>query len=284
MKIRPTLKEVEELAAEGKYKTVPLSCEILSDFITPIEAMRILKNVSSHCFMLESAQADEKWGRYTFLGYDPLTSVTCSRGRMKIGDVEVKTDDPSVYLREMLAEHVSPRSDDLPPFTGGLVGYFSYDYLGYAEPSVRCDVEDTEDFKDVDLMLFDKVIAFDNLRQVIVLIADMQLAEGETGYNKAALELKHMAELLREGKKIREPAGRLKGPVTPLFDRLADAARERVAANKAKRPLADVRRAAIRRLSPYAVDVSSGIESDGIKDEKKMAAFVAAVRQENDIT
>lgn len=284
MKIRPTLKEVEELAAEGKYKTVPLSCEILSDFITPIEAMRILKNVSSHCFMLESAQADEKWGRYTFLGYDPLTSVTCSRGRMKIGDVEVETDDPSVYLREMLAEHVSPRSDDLPPFTGGLVGYFSYDYLGYAEPSVRCDVEDTEDFKDVDLMLFDKVIAFDNLRQVIVLIADMQLAEGETGYNKAALELKHMAELLHEGKKIREPAGRLKGPVTPLFDRLADAARERVAANKAKRPLADVRRAAIRRLSPYAVDVSSGIESDGIKDEKKMAAFVAAVRQENDIT
>lgn len=284
MKIRPTLKEVEELAAEGKYKTVPLSCEILSDFITPIEAMRILKNVSSHCFMLESAQADEKWGRYTFLGYDPLTSVTCSRGRMKIGDVEVETDDPSVYLREMLAEHVSPRSDDLPPFTGGLVGYFSYDYPGYAEPSVRCDVEDTEDFKDVDLMLFDKVIAFDNLRQVIVLIADMQLAEGETGYNKAALELKHMAELLREGKKIREPSGRLKDPVTPLFDRLADAARERVAANKAKRPLADVRRAAIRRLSPYAVDVSSGIESDGIKDEKKMAAFVAAVRQENDIT
>ena len=284
MKIRPTLKEVEELAAEGKYKTVPLSCEILSDFITPIEAMRILKNVSSHCFMLESAQADEKWGRYTFLGYDPLTSVTCSRGRMKIGDVEMETDDPSVYLREMLAEHVSPRSDDLPPFTGGLVGYFSYDYPGYAEPSVRCDVEDTEDFKDVDLMLFDKVIAFDNLRQVIVLIADMQLAEGETGYNKAALELKHMAELLREGKKIREPSGRLKGPVTPLFDRLADAARERVAANKAKRPLADVRRAAIRRLSPYAVDVSSGIESDGIKDEKKMAAFVAAVRQENDIT
>ena len=61
----------------------------------------------------------------------------------------------------MLAEHVSSRSDDLPPFTGGLVGYFSYDYPGYAEPSVRCDVEDTEDVKDVDLMLFDKVIAFD---------------------------------------------------------------------------------------------------------------------------
>ena len=104
-------------------------------------------------------------------------------------------------------------------------------------------------------MLFDKVIAFDNLRQVIVLIADMQLAEGETGYNKAALELKHMAELLHEGKKIREPSGRLKGPVTPLFDRLADAARERVAANKAKRPLADVRRAAERRLFGFEKEI-----------------------------
>lgn len=261
---------------------------------------------------------------------------------MKIGDVEMEADDPSVYLREMLAEHVSPRSDDLPPFTGGLVGYFSYDYPGYAEPSVRCDVEDTEDFKDVDLMLFDKVIAFDNLRQVIVLIADMQLAEGETGYNKAALELKHMAELLREGKKIREPAGRLKGPVTPLFDRkrycdMVERAKAHiregdifqiVLSNRLSAPFEgsllnayrvlrtinpspymfylsgtdvevagvereyflagglDARnvRAAIRRLSPYAVDVSSGIESDGIKDEKKMAAFVAAVRQENDIT
>ena len=57
-----------------------------------------------------------------------------------------------------------PSFDYLPSFTGGLVGYFSYDYLGYSEPSVKCIVEDTENFKDVDLMLFDKVIAFDNLQ------------------------------------------------------------------------------------------------------------------------
>ncbi len=155
MKIRPTIEEVRELAATGSYDVVPVSCEILSDFTTPIETMRILKNVSTHCYMLESAQADDKWGRYTFLGYDPKTEITCVDGAMKIGALTVNTDNPSKYLRQVLADYRSPRLDYLPSFTGGLVGYFSYDYLGYSEPQVRVGAEDTENFKDVDLMLFD---------------------------------------------------------------------------------------------------------------------------------
>ena len=115
--------------------------------------------------MLESAQANETWGRYTFLGFDPKLEITCADGEMKIGSLKVKTDNPSAYLRQILADYKSPSFAYLPSFTGGLVGYFSYDYLGYSEPAVRCDVEDTEAFKDVDLMLFDKVIAFDHLRQ-----------------------------------------------------------------------------------------------------------------------
>ena len=76
------------------------------------------------------------------------------------------------------------------------MGYFSYDYLGYSEPSVRCNVEDTEDFKDVDLMLFDKVIAIDHLRQKIVLIVNMPLDEVEVGYNKAVMELNQLVGIL----------------------------------------------------------------------------------------
>ncbi len=170
MKIFPALSEVRNIAATGKYKVLPVSCEMLSDFTTPIETMRILKNVSTHCYMLESAQANETWGRYTFLGFDPKLEITCIDGKMKIGNEEIQTDHPSDYLRQILAAYKSPRFDELPSFTGGLVGYFSYDYLGYSEPSVKCNVEDTEEFKDVDLMLFDKVIAFDHLRQKIFLI------------------------------------------------------------------------------------------------------------------
>lgn len=160
----------------------------------------------------------EKWGRYTFLEYDPKMEITCMDGEMKVGDVTLHTENPSVQLRQILSEYKSPRFDYLPSFTGGLVGYFSYDYLGYSEPSIRVGVQDTEAFKDVDLMLFDKVIAFDNFRQKIILIANMSLEEAETGYHKAVRELQQLAGLLRTGEKKEEPAGRLLGEVTPLFD------------------------------------------------------------------
>ena len=71
MKFLPEMDKVKEIAKTGKYKVLPVSCEILSDICTPIEAMKILKNVSTHCYMLESAQQNEKWGRYTFMGFDP---------------------------------------------------------------------------------------------------------------------------------------------------------------------------------------------------------------------
>ncbi len=219
MNILPELNEVKRLAAEGSYKVVPVSCELLSDFTTPIETMKILKNVSTHCYMLESAQANDKWGRYTFLGFEPKLAISCVDGELKAGNLKIKTDNPSEYLRQILADYKSPRFDYLPSFTGGLVGYFSYDYLEYSEPAVRCKAEDTECFKDVDLMLFDKVIAFDNVRQKIILIANMSLADPEIEYNRAAMELKQLAELLRKGKKKEELAGHLIGEVTPLFDK-----------------------------------------------------------------
>lgn len=219
MKIIPTQEQVREIAASGNYDVCPLSCELLSDFTTPIETMRILKTVSTHCYMLESAQANDRWGRYTFLGFDPKLEITCIDGMMKAGDVQLKTEAPSSYLRQILSSYKSPRLDYLPPFTGGLVGYFSYDYLGYSEPSVRREVEDSEAFKDVDLMLFDKVIAFDNVRQKIILIANMKLDDIEIGYAKASSELRHLVDLIKHGAKKDEPAGRMTGEVTPLFCR-----------------------------------------------------------------
>ena len=219
MQIVPTLEKVKEIASTGGYRVLPVSCEILSDFTTPIEAMRILKQVSAHCYMLESAASHETWGRYTFLGFDPSLEITCRNGEMRAGCLHFPTADPSAYLRQVLEEHKSPRFDHLPPFTGGLVGYFSYDYLGYSEPSVRAEVEDREEFWDLDLMLFDKVIAFDHLRQKLILMVNMSLDEPETGYTKAVLELRQLAELLRTGAKQRDHAGRLLGPVMPLFGR-----------------------------------------------------------------
>lgn len=222
MKILPTLTEVKKIASTAKYTVLPVSCEILSDFITPIETMKILKNVSEHCYMLESAQSDETWGRYTFLGFDPKMEITCIGGKINgvLQEEKMKyTTNPSAYLREVLSKYKSPHIEGMPPFTGGLVGYFSFDYLGYSEPSVRCQSEDHEKFKDMDMMMFDKVIAFDNIRQKIILIVNMVLDNPEDNYNRAVLDLMKLIDLLRNGKKKNEPGGRLLGNVKPLFSK-----------------------------------------------------------------
>ncbi|MDE6744382.1 MAG: anthranilate synthase component I [Lachnospiraceae bacterium] len=219
MEIKPGLEEVKRIAATGEYKVLPVSCEILSDICTTIEAMKILKKVSSHCYMLESVAEQEKWGRYTFLGYDPKMEITCTGGEMTAGSIRLKTEDPAQVLRDLLADYKSPRFDYLPSFTGGLVGYFSYDYIRYQEPAAAVEVQDEEAFKDLDLMLFDKVIAFDHIRQKIILIVNMPLEDPETGYNKAVMELKQLCELLQNGEKKEEAGGHLLDEVKPLFDR-----------------------------------------------------------------
>ncbi|MBR4777954.1 MAG: anthranilate synthase component I [Lachnospiraceae bacterium] len=219
MKIEPGTIKMRELAEKGEYRIMPVSTELLSDFITPIEVLRKLKNVSHHCYMLESAGADMTWGRYTFLGFDPKLSITCIDGDLRVGDIKIKTDNPSDHIRQILTEYKSVRFDYLPPFTGGLVGYFAFDYLGYSEPEAKRNPEDTEGFNDVDLMLFDKVIAFDNVCQKIILIVNMKLEEGMTGYNKAVMELTHLAELIKNGEKKKEKPGKLLGSVTPLFEK-----------------------------------------------------------------
>ncbi len=219
MLIKPSIEEIKKAASGGKYKTAPVSAELLSDVKTPIEVMRILKNVSSHCYMLESITDSEKWGRYTFLGYDPKLEITCRDGAMKIGNLTFETDDPRQYIKQILDEHRSIRFEDFPPFTGGLVGYFSYDYLKYSEKTLRLDAKDTEGFKDVDLMLFDKVIVFDNFRQKIILIVNISLEDCETQYNRAVLELEQMEKLIKTGEPKKDEPGRMLSQIKPLFDK-----------------------------------------------------------------
>ncbi|MCR4818349.1 MAG: anthranilate synthase component I family protein [Fretibacterium sp.] len=214
-----TLDEVREYARDGRYDIVPLSREILSDIRTPIEAMRALMNVSEHCFMLESAGDNEKWGRYTFLGYAPRTDITCLNGDVRVSGQPAGTGSPNGYIRQILASHRSPVLPGLPPFTGGLVGYFAYDYLKYSEPSLRLDAPDTEGFNDVDLMLFDRIIAFDNFRQKIIFIVNIRLKDAESEYARAEKELDAMEALVRSGSPSRNTGGRMTSELTPLFSK-----------------------------------------------------------------
>ena len=202
------------------YKVVPISMEIMSDIRTPMQVLRILKGVSSHCYMLESVENQEKWGRYTFLGYDPKLEITCTNGVMTVknGKTEVsEVKHPGEKIKEILKEYTSPKIKELPTFTGGLVGYFSYDYIKYSEPKLNLDANDEEGFKDVDLMLFDKVIAFDNFSQKIIVIANARTENLREDYDRCVDEINKIIELIRTGEMVEVNPGKITSEFRPLF-------------------------------------------------------------------
>ena len=218
--LSPTLEKAKELSG---FDVIPLKRELLSDFITPIEVLRRLRKVSRHCFILESVENREKWGRYTFLGYDPSLEISCSGGELSEKDVRTGNTEthslprPADYIRELMSRRRSPRLDGFPSFTGGLVGYFSYDYIKYSEPSLKLDALDEENFKDIDLMLFDKVIAFDNIHQKIMLITNIQTDDLVENYKKAEAELCEMENLIRHGEPAALQPPKLKSEFRHLF-------------------------------------------------------------------
>ena len=211
----PSKERVEELLAD--YGTVPVSREILSDVRTPMEVMSALLAVDDHCFILESIEDRTRWGRYTIIGFQPEMDLTCTDGTIEInegGSRRAVRGNPSDVIRGILAENRSPAMEDMPPFTGGLVGYFSYDYIKYSEPSLALKARDDEGFKDADLMLFDKLIVFDNFRQRMTVIAH---AGRRRSYEEACAEIERMIDLVRNGRKRDHVPARLMSGFRPLF-------------------------------------------------------------------
>ncbi|MBS4913067.1 MAG: chorismate-binding protein [Veillonella sp.] len=245
--------KLEDLQAYvGAYPKVPVYKEIFSDIRTTISILKVLKRVSKTAFLLESADNKEQWGRYSFLGFDPVLEVACKDGRVTVKGAITQVyeqADPNEVIRRIMSEYKSPIIPGLPPFTGGLVGYFGYEYIKYSEPSLRAGFEaqqkrieseqngiqseGTQDnlqseenhdaqvngnnpslipqLNDVDMLLFDKVVAIDHYKKKIILIANIGTDELETNYYKAQTELDSLARLLATGEEADVPGGELLG-------------------------------------------------------------------------
>lgn len=220
--IYPALAEVKETVQSGEYGRIPVCYEMLSDEIPPVVALQILRTVSDHCFMLESAEHQQRWGRYTFIGFDPVLGISCRDKVVTIkssAETRQSTNSPKEEIRAILAQNRAPRNPNLPSFTGGLVGYFAFDYITYDEPTLVLDAPDQEEFQDVDLMLFDKVIAYDHYRQKMMIIINIPTYHIETSYQKAVVELKNVATLLKESTPVAPEPLRLTSEFTALFNK-----------------------------------------------------------------
>lgn len=207
--IKPSCDEIMELAKS--YNTIPVCKEILADVITPITLLRRIAASKKRFFLLESIEGGEKWGRYSFIGYDPIMRVSCKNavvtidrnGKMK----NIETKKPLEVLRSILKDYKSPSLKELPPFTGGLVGYFAYSMIGYAEPKLKIK---SGDFNDYDVMLFDKVIAYDHLKQKICVIVNMSTDKILENYGKATAEIEKIINLINDTSPLPELKGRMK--------------------------------------------------------------------------
>jgi anthranilate synthase component 1 len=215
--------EADRIDTSAKdYGMIPVWKTLPQGEKSPVEVFKVLKNLSRQCFILESLEDAKRWGRYTFLGYDPKLEISCLNGTLTIKNgvrLTIDSSDPGAYVRRIIEENRSPRLPELPPYAGGLVGYFSYDYVKYGEPALNLDAEGPEHFKDMDLMLFDKVIAWDHLRKEIILIINIRTDHLEENRNRAKSELDYMTSLIEGGTPADIPAPRLCSAFRPLFDK-----------------------------------------------------------------
>ncbi len=216
-----TLEEAMKILKTGDYRSIPISLTFdLS--VEMLDVYKRLKNISCNVFILESCEDTKNWGRYSFLGYDPTVEITAKDHAIKIRTglaVDLQNETPHKFIRQILQENKSPKVPGMPPFTGGLVGYFSYDFIKYSVPKLKLDAHDEENFNDVDLMLFNKVVAIDNLEKKLILITNVKTENLKANYQKALLELKSMQHLVLSGDSVKEQKGKLCSALKPAFDK-----------------------------------------------------------------
>lgn len=209
MMFYPPLETARELS-EG-YSIMPVALEMMADVKTSIEILRNIAEDDGNYFILESVAGTDGWSRYSFLGYRPTMTV---RGTDRIititekGQTRNVIEEPVDLIRGILDAYKSPAVKGLPPFTGGFVGYFSYDFVKYTQTAPILKAKNTERLEDFSLMLIDKVIAFDHFRQKIFLIVNIATDHLEQNYANGVAALKDMERLVLESARQRVPGGR----------------------------------------------------------------------------
>jgi anthranilate synthase component 1 len=197
---KDTLKKLSE-----GFPRVPVFKKLTGFDRPPEKVFLALKSRFNHCFILESAEESEN-GRYTFIGFDPEAMITVKNHvqtvRSSAGNIVTHTDDPKIAVKAMLEAVKTPKVSGLPPFTGGLVGYFAYDFIAYEEPTLPLLSDDNE-FNDLDLMMFSKVIAFDHAADAMYIIININTDDFDKAYDNALEEAEVLAVIAANGKPSR---------------------------------------------------------------------------------
>jgi anthranilate synthase component 1 len=189
--ITPSLSEFQRLARS--HDLVPICKSWTADLETPVSAFLRVAYGEPEAFLLESVEGGENVGRYTFMGIRPYKKIIAHGDQITTytgADAESSEGDVFELLRDSLAGHAPARLPGLPPFTAGAVGFFSYDAVRLIEKLPET-AKDELGMPEACLMFFDTVLAFDHVKQEILLIAtaDLQRHKPQTAYANAVRRL-----------------------------------------------------------------------------------------------
>jgi anthranilate synthase component 1 len=204
--ITPSLSEFQRLARS--HDLVPISRPWTADLETPVSAFLRVAYGEPEAFLLESVEGGENVGRYTFMGIRPYKKIVAHGRQIAThtgAHIESSEGDVFELLRDSLAGHAAARLPGLPPFTAGAVGFFSYDAVRLIE-NLPETAKDELAMPDACLMFFDTVLAFDHVKQEILLIAtaDLQRYKPQAAYANAVRRLHDLERRL--AKPLPKPA------------------------------------------------------------------------------
>lgn len=218
----PSVEQV--LALAGRYNLIPVSIQLLADMETPI---RIFQRYAEQqrAFLLESVEGGVRWARHSFIGTDPFLVISGKRGAIQVETAQgTRTlhGRPVEELKGLLRAYRSPRLDDMPPFTGGAIGFFGYDLLQYYEKLPAHALDDLE-MDDIRFMFCDQVIVFDHVKQSILLVGNVHVNDGDTdeeirkAYRKVCDRLEETAmQLQKQGPRENVNAKGLPADLEPV--------------------------------------------------------------------
>jgi anthranilate synthase component I len=206
MNLTPSVGEARDLART--YDVVPLYAEFIGDLETPISAVLRFAEEDT-VFLLESAEAAERFGRYSFLGFDPKRTLSYRNGVYTVVDAdgvrEVPAKDPFRGLAQIVGKKSVAPLPNLPAFVGGAVGFFSYDAVRYLErlPAKLAPPDDLG-LPEALFAITDTLVVFDHLRHKVLVVSLVDAAglrdlEGEgfsAAYRRAADDIRRISERL----------------------------------------------------------------------------------------
>jgi anthranilate synthase component 1 len=197
---KPDLETFKNLASEAGL--VPVYREIVADLDTPLTIFAKVAAYDSHAFLFESLEGGEKWGRYSFIGFDPLLTFSSSRERVEINrgcESEVGFGNPLQELRNLLASFRAHQSESLPRFFGGLVGYLGYDMVRFMErlPDTHAPLE----LPDSSFMVPKTVLIHDSFKQKLHIVNCVEINQGDDFvklYHEACRQIDAVAAKLKQ--------------------------------------------------------------------------------------